>query len=171
MVQGLACKTTTTLSTLCYLGWYSSCCRTNPINFVQDWLLAGTESAVHDIRLVLNHDDSDVILLVDTTNAFSSSNRSVALYNIQQLCPPLACVLSNTCCSPASLSVSGNTILSEAMLIYTIVMILLIHHLTDSVTQVWYADDAYACGRLSSLCQWWDQFCKLGPGFGFFGWL
>ena len=51
---------------------------------------------------------------------------------------------------------------------YTTVMILLIHHLTNSVTQVWYADDACACGRLSSLCQWWDQLCKLGPGFGFF---
>ena len=25
-----------------------------------------------------------------------------------------------------------------------------------------------ACGRLSSLRQWWDQQCKLGPGSGYF---
>ena len=35
------------------------------------------------------------------------------------------------------------------------------------VAQVWYADDACACGRLASLRQWWDQLCELGPGFGY----
>ena len=74
-----------------------------------------------------------------------SLNRSAALHSIQQLCPPLACVLINTYHSLASLFVSGDTILSEerttqgdplAMPMYAIPMIPLIHHLTDSVTQV-----------------------------------
>ena len=28
--------------------------------------------------------------------------------------------------------------------------------------------NACACGRLSSLRQWWDQLCKHVPGFGYF---
>ena len=111
-------------------------------------------------RSVFDNDDSDAILLVDATNAFNSLNRSVALHNIQQLCPPLACVLINTYRSPASLFVSGDTILSEegtthgdplAMPMYAIAMIPLICRLTDNVTQIWYADDACACGQLSNL--------------------
>ena len=61
---------------------------------------------------MFNHDDSDAILLEDSANGFSSLNCSITLYNIQQLYPPLACVLINTYRSPASLSVSGDAILS-----------------------------------------------------------
>ena len=51
------------------------------------------------------------------------------------------------------------------MPIYDIAMIC---HLTDSVTQVLYADDSRTRGRFSSLHQWWDLLCKLGPGLGYF---
>ena len=55
------------------------------------------------------------------------------------------------------------------MSMYAIAMIPLICRLNnDAVAQVWYADDACAYGRLSSLHQWWNQLCKLGPGFGYF---
>ena len=139
--------------------------------------IAGMEDAVHAVRSVFNHNDSDAILLVDATNAFNSLNRSVALHNIQQLCPPLARIFIYTYRCPASSFVSGDTILSEegtsqgdplAMPMYAIAMIPLIRCLNNDVTQVWYADDACACGRLSSLCQCWDKLCKLGPGFGYF---
>ena len=135
------------------------------------------EAAIYAVRSVFNHNDSDAILLVDATNVFNSLNHSVALHNIQQLCPPLARILINTYCSPTSLFVSGDTILSEegttqgvplAKPKYAIAMISLIRRLNNDVTQVWYTDDACACGRLSSLRQWWDQLCKLGPGFGYF---
>ena len=58
--------------------------------------IAGTEAAVHTVRSVFSSDDSDAMLLVDASNDFNSLNRSVALHNIQHLCPPLACVLINT---------------------------------------------------------------------------
>ena len=45
--------------------------------------IAGTEAAVHAVRSVLNHNDSDAILLVDASNPFNSLNHSVALYSIQ----------------------------------------------------------------------------------------
>ena len=53
------------------------------------------------------------------------------------------------------------------MPMYAIAMIPLIHRLND-VTQIWYTDDACACGRLASQRQRWDQLCKLGSGFGYF---
>ena len=136
--------------------------------------IAGTEPAVHVVRSLFNHADSDAILLVDASNAFNSLNCSVALHNIQQLRPSLACVLINTYRSPASLYVSGDTLLSEegttqgdplAMPMYAIAMIPLIRCLTESITQVWYADDACDCGKLSDLRLWWDQLCREGPGF------
>ena len=114
---------------------------------------------------------------MDATNALNSLNRSVALHNIQQLYPTLARILINTYCSPVFLFISSDTILSEegttqgdplAMPMYAIAMIPLIRCLNYDVTQVCYADDACACGRLYSLHQWWDQLCKLGPGFGYF---
>ena len=133
--------------------------------------IAGTEA--HTVRSVFNSDDSDAMLLVDATNAFNSLNYIVALHNIQQLCPPLACVLINTYRSPASLFVSSDTLFSEegttqadplAMPMYAIALVPLIHHLTNNVKQVWYADDACACGRLLDLRHWWDKLCKDGPG-------
>ena len=35
-------------------------------------------------------------------------------------------------------------------------------------TQVWYADDASACGKLCHLRQWFDLLLDVGPGFGYF---
>ena len=142
--------------------------------------IAETEAADHALRSVFNHNDSDAILLVDATNAFNSINCSVALHNIQQLFPLLAHILINTYRSPASMFVSGDIIISEkgttqgdplTMPMYAIAIIPLICHLnndTNAVTQIWYADNACACGRLASLRQWQDQMCKLGPGFGYF---
>ena len=35
-------------------------------------------------------------------------------------------------------------------------------------TQVWYTDDASACGRLTYIRQWFDLLLKIGPSFGYF---
>ena len=42
--------------------------------------------------------------------------------------------------------------------------------MTRDVThlQVWYADDACACGSIVQLHQWWEHLCKIGPGYGHF---
>ena len=34
--------------------------------------------------------------------------------------------------------------------------------------QVWYADDASACGELSSIRQWFDLLLQRGPAYGYF---
>ena len=35
-------------------------------------------------------------------------------------------------------------------------------------TQVWYADDASACGKLSHIHRWFDLLLEVGPGFGYY---
>ena len=35
-------------------------------------------------------------------------------------------------------------------------------------TQVWYADDVSACGKLSHLCWWFDLFLEIDPSFAIF---
>ena len=44
----------------------------------------------------------------------------------------------------------------------------LIDRLPSDGTQVWYADNAAAVGRLDWLRRWWDSLASLGPEFGYF---
>ena len=55
------------------------------------------------------------------------------------------------------------------MPLYALATILLINRLSSvpDVKQIWYADDASAAGRLSSLRSWWDTLQSTGPGFGY----
>ena len=49
----------------------------------------------------------------------------------------------------------------------------MIKKLIAPVTQVLYADDAAAYGKISDLRAWWDRASFLGPSFGYFpksGW-
>ena len=116
------------------------------------------------------------LIKVDAYNAFNSPNRLVALHNIRQLCPPLSTILINIYRSPASLLVPGEVILSEegttqgdplAMPMYALATVPLINQLHGTVDQVWYADDACACGSIQDLLIWWNQLCIKGPAFGY----
>ena len=139
---------------------------------------AGCEVAVHALREVFNSSDCEAVLLVDASNAFNSLNRQVALRNVRHLCPSLATILINTYRSDVNLFIENDTILSSegvtqgdplAMAMYAISTIPLIQSLkTDTVTQVWYADDASAGGSLLKLRQWWDKLTSFGPDFGYF---
>jgi len=72
--------------------------------------------------------------------------------------------LINTYHSDANLYIGGRTLLSEegttqgdllAMPMYASGIVSLINALSDDyVKQVWYADDATACGRLMDVCHW-----------------
>ena len=54
------------------------------------------------------------------------------------------------------------------MAMYAIAITPLIHQLEDeSVKQVWYADDATACGKIDRLRNWWDHIIKKGPDYGY----
>ena len=50
---------------------------------------AGCESIMHAMRKIYEEEESEAILLVDASNAFSSVNRKIFLDNIGIICPPL----------------------------------------------------------------------------------
>ena len=52
------------------------------------------------------------------------------------------------------------------MSLYALATIPLMQQLPSGVEQIWYADDACACGKLGALCEW--CLCELGPSFGYF---
>ena len=56
------------------------------------------------------------------------------------------------------------------MFLYAIGTLPLIHHLKRhcSCTQIWYADDASACGTFSDLFQWFELLLVRGADFGYF---
>ena len=142
--------------------------------------ISGIEAAVHAVRTLFHREETEALLLVDASNAFNSLNRQTALHNIQRLCPSLATTLINTYRAPSELYVDGDVLLSRegttqgdplAMPMYALATIPLIRNLKNSVSdisQVWYADDASGAGKITRLCEWWDQLNALGPKFGYF---
>ena len=51
---------------------------------------SGSEAAIHAMRELFEHDNSDAALLIDPSNAFNSLNRAATLHNIRVLCPSIA---------------------------------------------------------------------------------
>ena len=118
-------------------------------------LEGGSEAAIHAMRNIFETESADGVILVDASNAFNSMNRTVALHNIQYICPPLAVVLINTYRRPSRLILpGGKEILSLegttqgdplAMQFYALTvtpLITTLRILIPEVSQVWLADDA-----------------------------
>ena len=56
-----------------------------------------------------------------------------------------------------------------AMPMYALGVVPLIKTLSDDfVKQVWYADDATACGSLPDIHRWWNELTSIGPTYGYF---
>ena len=68
---------------------------------------SGSEAAIHAMRELFEHDNSDAVLLIDASNAFNSLNRAAALHNIRVLCPSIAIYAINTYKEPARLFIVG----------------------------------------------------------------
>ena len=51
---------------------------------------AGCEPIIHAMHKIFEEDESEIISLVDSFNAFNSVNRKTFLHNIGIICPPLA---------------------------------------------------------------------------------
>ena len=139
------------------------------------------EASVHAIHHLFSMPDTEGVLLVDASNAFNSLNRKAALHNVARVCPALARVFSNTYGKPIRLFVSGGgEILSRegtcqgdplAMAVYAVAITPLIRQLAEScpeATQLWYADDDAAVGRIAALAQYWRRLKEKGPAFGYY---
>jgi len=142
---------------------------------------SGCKVAVRAMAELFEEPESQGVLLVDAENAFNSLNRKVVLHNIVYVCPALATVLNNCYQTPSRLIVpGGGELLSKegitqgdplgmAMFALSIVpLILKLSETGESLSQVWFADDASGAGSLQGLRQWWDVLSTLGPSFGYY---
>ena len=73
---------------------------------------AGSEAAIHAMYQMFEDFESEAVLLFDATNAFLSMNQKAALYNIHNLCPPLATILMNTYREDTQSFIDGETLYS-----------------------------------------------------------
>ena len=104
-------------------------------------LIAETEAAVNAILHSCNVDDTETILLVDTSNAFNSLNWKTALLFVRSLCTSFASILVNSYREETQLFVDECTIYFQegishgdhlAMPMYAIAIFPLIHRVTVS---------------------------------------
>ena len=141
---------------------------------------SGSEAAIHAMRELFEHDNSDTVLLIDASNAFNSLNRAAALHNIRVLCTSIATYAINTDREPARLFIVGGQELRSsegttqgdplAMSLYAISLQPLITRLQvrSAASQCWYAGDAAGCGSLGDVKTWWDELMVSGPPLGYF---
>ena len=142
---------------------------------------AGCEAAVHALNQMMESEETEALLLVDATNAFNTLNRQAALHNIQVICPVISTILNNTYKAPVRMFVAGGGEIASregttqgdplAMAMYALAITPLIKRLKEQVptaSQVWFADDSSAAGRLVALRNWWQHLMILGPEFGYF---
>ena len=122
----------------------------------------GCEAVVHTVQHLFESADCEAVLLADARNAFNSLNRRAALLNIHNLCPSLAIVLTNCYRLDVPLFIDDDIIFSSegttqgdplAMVMYICDRDTPSHHYLNqfSIHQVWYADDAAAVGKLSTI--------------------
>lgn len=129
---------------------------------------------------VFIEEETDGILLIDASNAFSVMNRSVAMHNTQIMCKEISLYLINTYRCPSRLFITGGGEISSqegttqgdpmAMPWYSINTTIMINnlrtHLPD-VKQVWFANDAAGAGRIQSLHDWYKLLSKKGIKYGY----
>ena len=63
----------------------------------------GSEAAIHALRIIFQHKNSDTLILIDATNAFNNLNREVLLQKIKFICPEIATYVNNCYSVPARL--------------------------------------------------------------------
>ena len=145
-------------------------------------LQGGAEAAIHSMKIIFEHEDTEAVILVDASNAFNSLNRQAALHNIQILCPKFSTVLiNNTYRIPGRMIVLGSKdILSTegttqgdnlAMSFYALGTIPLLNMLqisSPNVSNVCLADDITGAGSLVNLKNWWATIISKGSNIGYY---
>ena len=141
---------------------------------------AGVGAAIHTMSHVFDEEETDGILLIDATNAFSQMNKAVAMHNLQITCNKMSMYIINTYRSLSRLFIcGGGEILSQegttqgdplAMPWYSVNTFIMFQSLSlniPEVKQVWLADDSAGGGRLVNLYSWYKYLEEEGKKFGY----
>ena len=122
---------------------------------------------------------TDAVTLIETRNAFNSSNHQAALHNIRVICSQIAAILVNTYDRPALLIILGasDTYFFEgtsqannmAMGFYPLGTPLAntLQIASPEVCQVCLADDILGAGSLGDLMIWWKNVISEDKKFGY----
>ena len=141
---------------------------------------SGSEAAIHAVRSIFDANETDVVLLIDVSNAFNALNRAAALHYIRVLSPTLATYVINTYRQPSRLFITGGEEIISAegttqsdplsITLYAISLQPLITrlHVSSAAKQCWFADDATGSGSLQDVRKWWDELSESGPPLGYF---
>ena len=121
------------------------------------------------------------VLLVDASNAFNSLNCAALVWNVHILWPCRSRLFFSTHRGWAPLIVRdtdeflfshGDVTQGDplSIFLYAVGTLPLIQSLKNpsAWTQVWYTDDALACGELTSIQDWFDLLLQRGPSYGYF---
>ena len=73
---------------------------------------AGCEAAIHAMRNIYQHEDTEAVLLIDSANAFNSINCK-AFDNIGIICPGISTYVENCYNKPSRLFVTGGVEVSS----------------------------------------------------------
>ena len=68
---------------------------------------SGSDAAIHAMRRMFQHENSDALVLFDAAKAFNNLNRKVLPHNIKFIFPDIATCVNNCYSVPARLFVSG----------------------------------------------------------------
>ena len=126
-------------------------------------LKAEAEAAIHSMRLIFEDFSAKAVILVDANNAFNSTNRKVALYNIQVTYLSFSKILINTYRSTSRLITLGGPEIQSTegttqgdnltMSFYALATVEIKNSLrltASEVKQVWLAGDAKGSRSLES---------------------
>eukprot|EP01002_Notosolenus_urceolatus_P004535 NODE_219_length_2456_cov_28.544661_g170_i0.p1 GENE.NODE_219_length_2456_cov_28.544661_g170_i0~~NODE_219_length_2456_cov_28.544661_g170_i0.p1 ORF type:complete len:706 (+),score=136.49 NODE_219_length_2456_cov_28.544661_g170_i0:106-2118(+) len=136
------------------------------------------EAACHSFQQRFANPGTQVLLLVDASNAFNKMNRKQALANIGKLAPTLGSVAKNIYGSPSRAILSdGSSIPSVegtvqgcpiAMQVFAMGTIPLIRSLDNiSRNQGWYADDSACVGSIETAAKWMKHLKTMGEPHGY----
>ena len=70
-------------------------------------LEGGCKAAVHAMRNIFSHEDTEGILLVEAANVFNNLNRKAAVHNMNFIWPALAIILTKSYQSPTKMFETG----------------------------------------------------------------
>ena len=144
---------------------------------------SGSEAALHAMQDIFEDNKTEVVLLVDATNAFNSINRKASLHNIDISCPAISIYIYNCYVVPARLFIIGGKEIPStegtthgdptAMATYALGLTPMMDSLLLDISEpnrpkmAVFADDLTVAGKLTQIKTWWEHMKKIGPKYGY----